>query len=578
MSIQHGLIAISSQNLSGKRLGTNIQLLDKVGQGGMAWVFQAWDDLKQQAVAVKILLPHMAEDPKIVARFLKEAKLQHSLQHENIVANYGGFQSNNLNYIVLEWVQGESLRELMKRVPPPYSLPDIWMLMEPILKGVGHAHQKGMVHRDLKPGNFLLSWEKESLQLKVSDFGLAKILNQQDLTSQTSTNAVMGTIKYMSPEQVKNSKYVNHHADIYSLGVCLYQMAVGDVPFHGTAESVMVNIILNEPPQPRSVNPLISESFEKIILKSMAKNQNERYANCEEFAKALESLVLNEDTTNSSRVTPIPYERSLTQNDVQAWIANYNRKQATSPIDDKSFLHHVKPSPPKYKMIGLWLLPILLGLVAWGLFARMKMNSNSHPINKDFASCNNGDTRTCYPKTFKSFEGVGECKSGRQLCKDNQWSSCEGYKLPDAKDLCNGKDDNCDGKVDELFKNKGKPCSLKKDACEFQGTWVCNPHNRKRTTCEPDKKQKTHSIHFSFQLPKKVRLRIDGSRSNTVKSRYCVSLPTSGKKKRISIRARGFYPCQFVLHPNNVLTGPMTIKLKKSRGFEPPLSYCRANK
>src|SRR5512135_387495 len=266
-------------DLIGKTLG-QYHIVEVIGHGGMASVYKARQPALDRFVAIKVLLPHQASTPEFRERFIREAKAIAQLNHPNIlpVIDYG--QADDLIYIVMKYVAGGTLAERLKR---PIDLASTTNLITQIAAALDHAHQRGIIHRDVKPSNVLLD-ENEWVQL--ADFGLAKLLEGDQAL--TSSGLSMGTPAYLSPEQGQGET-IDRHADIYSLGVMLYEMVTGRLPF--TAETPMGVIIkhIYEPPlPPRTLNPAIPEALEAVILKGLTKPIEQRYHSAGELARALQ--------------------------------------------------------------------------------------------------------------------------------------------------------------------------------------------------------------------------------------------------------------------------------------------------
>ncbi|HTP10478.1 MAG TPA: protein kinase, partial [Anaerolineae bacterium] len=269
-------------DLIGKTLG-QYYIVEAIGHGGMASVFKARQPALDRDVAVKVLLPHQAGTPEFRERFIREAKAIAQLNHPNIlpVIDYG--QDDDLIYIVMKYVAGGTLADRLKR---PIDLAATTNLIMQIAAALDHAHQRGIVHRDVKPSNVLLD-ENEWVQL--TDFGLAKILAGDQVL--TGTGLSMGTPAYLSPEQGQGET-IDRHADIYSLGVMLYEMVTGRLPF--TAETpmgVIIKHIYEQPLPPRTLNPSIPEALEAVILKGLAKPIEQRYHSAGELARTLQQTV-----------------------------------------------------------------------------------------------------------------------------------------------------------------------------------------------------------------------------------------------------------------------------------------------
>ncbi|MGH2619594.1 MAG: protein kinase domain-containing protein [Anaerolineales bacterium] len=271
------------ENLTGKQFGP-YRIVAPVGEGGMAAVFKAYQPSIDRDVALKVLPRHFANDPQFVARFQREAKILAKLQHPHILPVHDFGEAEGYAYIVMPYVPSGTLAGVLKG--RPLALPRIELIVTQVGAALEYAHARGLIHRDIKPSNILID---ESGNCLLSDFGLAKIL--EGAATLTATGAIMGTPAYMSPEQGLGEK-LDPRTDIYSLGVVLYEMASGRVPY--AAETPMAVIIkhINDPlPLPRKVNPALPEAVERVILKSLAKSPADRYLSAGEFVGGLAAAV-----------------------------------------------------------------------------------------------------------------------------------------------------------------------------------------------------------------------------------------------------------------------------------------------
>ncbi len=251
------------------------KIKNKIGEGGMGEVYLAEDENLGRQVAIKMLAPELMRNAELVERFKQEARLQASLIHPNIVALYTFFMHENMLYMVMEYAQGITLKEVIKQ-KGKLDESTAKHLMLQILEGVGFAHQLGIVHRDLKPSNIMVSKDGK---IKIMDFGIAKVLGDRGMTK---TGTKMGTLCYMSPEQVKAEKDIDQRTDIYSLGIIYYEMLTGKVPFNTDTESdfeVMSQIVHGD--LSNVLNKYDIEQKTSAIITKMTKNQKiERYVTC----------------------------------------------------------------------------------------------------------------------------------------------------------------------------------------------------------------------------------------------------------------------------------------------------------
>jgi eukaryotic-like serine/threonine-protein kinase len=270
-------------NDSGRVLNGRYALISPVGGGGMAQVYKARDNILGRLVAIKLLREQYASDAQFVARFKREAQAAANLAHPNIVNVYDVGQDGDLYYIVMEYISGESLKELIQRAAP-LPVDSAISIAAQILAGLEYAHRSGLIHRDIKPQNVLITKDGA---VKVTDFGIAKSVSDLGITE---AGLALGTAHYFSPEQAKGER-VLPQSDIYAVGVTLYEMLTGRLPFESESVVGLAYKHIDEPPvPPNELQPTIPPRLNAIVMKALAKDAQARFSSAAEMEKALRNL------------------------------------------------------------------------------------------------------------------------------------------------------------------------------------------------------------------------------------------------------------------------------------------------
>ena len=301
----------------GKMLDNRYEILERIGVGGMAVVYKARCHRLNRLVAIKILKPELASDADFRRRFQAESQAVAMLSHVNIVGVYDVCQSDGLNYIVMELIDGMTLKQYMQKRGTPLKWQEALHFISQILRALDHAHSRGIIHRDIKPHNILVLRDGS---IKVADFGIARLTSSQN----TMTQEALGSVHYISPEQAKGS-HIDGRSDLYSVGVMLYEMLTGRLPFEGeTPVLVAIQHINSIPIQPRELNPDIPVGLEAIIMKAMAPNPNQRYLSAQDMLDAVTEFQKNPsfvpsdtirvgDVEEPTRVIPVSGVREMDQ-------------------------------------------------------------------------------------------------------------------------------------------------------------------------------------------------------------------------------------------------------------------------
>jgi serine/threonine protein kinase len=303
-------------SLIGQQFGP-YKITEKLGEGGMAVVYKGYQQSLNRNVAIKVLRQELAQDEEFVARFRREALAVADLNHPNILHVYDAGFVQGMYYIVMAYVDGGSLRDLVGQGPlePEYAL----SIASQVADALHHAHQRGIIHRDVKPNNILLSRDGRPL---LADFGIAKALHES--SGLTRTGMSIGTPEYMAPEQIQGQK-VDGRTDIYSLGIVLYEMLVGWAPFSSTTPVAALYKQVNEPPPPlRQANINVPAWLEAVVNRALAKSPQERYQQASDFADALRQR-------RAPERTPVPI-RTATPAKVPRLEPEGKRRRTAVPV------------------------------------------------------------------------------------------------------------------------------------------------------------------------------------------------------------------------------------------------------
>jgi tRNA A-37 threonylcarbamoyl transferase component Bud32 len=288
------------EDLAGKTLG-NYRIVERIGRGGMATVYKAYQPALERYVAIKVIHPHLAEeDEQFLKRFRREAKAVASLRHPNIVQVFDFGTQDGVTYMVMEYLEGPTLKAVLNELAQKgkmMPLEEVLHTCQALASALDYAHQQGMVHRDVKPANVTMTAKGDVI---LTDFGIARIVGG---TQYTLTGAVTGTPAYMSPEQAQGERG-DERSDIYALGVMLYEMVVGQVPFDADTPLAVIMKQISAPlPLPRQLKPDISEAVERVILKALAKDPKDRYQTVAGMSAALEAALAGRAAADVGQAT-----------------------------------------------------------------------------------------------------------------------------------------------------------------------------------------------------------------------------------------------------------------------------------
>ena len=347
----------------GYEIGHRYRIIRSLGEGGMANVYLAHDMVLDRDVSVKLLRLDLRDDPSTKRRFHREAMAATQLNDPHIVGIYDVGEDHGLQYMVMQYVKGTDLKAYIKK-HYPIPLPQVIDIMEQVLSAVATAHAHGIIHRDLKPQNILID---ENKNVKITDFGIAVAVSQDSLTQ---TNTLMGSVHYLSPEQARGS-IATKQSDIYSLGIILFELLTGKVPFEGeTAVSIALKHFREEIPSVREQNKEIPQALENVIIKATAKEPAERYSSVNEMAADLKTVLdpqraneprlkIQQDDNGETKVLDIKH---LKADDYQP------KKSIDSPTVDPS------TKPQKWKKYGIVSgtlgMIVLIAVCSWWFLIR----------------------------------------------------------------------------------------------------------------------------------------------------------------------------------------------------------------
>ncbi len=337
----------------GQKINDRYEIIKTIGEGGMANVYLANDTILDRKVAIKVLRGDLSNDEKFIRRFKREALSVSNLSHPNIVEVYDVGEEDGNYYIVMEYIEGKTLKQLLQK-RGALTLNEVIDIMTQLTDGLAHAHEAYIIHRDIKPQNIMI---EDNGLVKITDFGIAMALNSTQLTQ---TNSVMGSVHYLPPEQA-NGKGSTVKSDIYSLGILMYELLTGSVPFKGdTAVEIALKHMKEKIPSIRKQNPTIPQSVENIILKATAKNPKNRYDNVRDMYKDLQTALQRD---NEKRLVYEYPENDLEETKVIPQVTKEIKQVIDKPTakeEDSEDNSVLKEKDEKNK------LPIILAVVLLG--------------------------------------------------------------------------------------------------------------------------------------------------------------------------------------------------------------------
>lgn len=351
----------------GQKINDRYEIIKSIGEGGMANVYLAYDTILDRRVAIKVLRGDLSGDEKFVRRFQREALSASSLSHPNIVEMYDVGEDDGLYYIVMEYIEGKTLKQLIKK-RGSLTLSEAIDIMLQLTDGISHAHDSYIIHRDLKPQNIMI---REDGSIKITDFGIAMALNSTQLTQ---TNSVMGSVHYLPPEQA-SGKGSTIRSDIYSMGILFYELLTGQLPFKGdNAVEIALKQMRDDIPSIRKKNPAIPQSVENVILKATAKNPKNRYADAKEMHADL-LTALNDERMDEEKIVFKYPEHEIEENTKTITVV---KKKTEEKIQEVKEEQEVPPEEEKEEEVEedktlkrtnriVWILASLFTLIVIGV-------------------------------------------------------------------------------------------------------------------------------------------------------------------------------------------------------------------
>lgn len=370
--------------VKGSKINDRYQIIKTLGEGGMANVYLAHDTILDRNVAVKVLRGDLANDEKFVRRFQREALSASSLSHPNIVEMYDVGEDDGQYYIVMEYVDGMTLKQVLKK-RGHLSVTEVVDIMLQVTDGMAHAHDAYIIHRDIKPQNIMIL---SNGMIKITDFGVATALNSTQLTQ---TNSVMGTVHYLPPEQA-NGKGSTIRSDIYSMGIMMYELLTGLVPYKGDNAVEIALKHLKEPlPSVRKFNSSIPQSIENVIIKATAKNPKNRYTDARAMHEDLKTA-LDESRQNEKRyVYPYPEndleETKVLDKELETLKKDEpTKKKKTKASEEDDFLDEKKGNKTLIVIASIFtalVLTVTIGMTIYFEKTKVKNVEIPNVVNKE---------------------------------------------------------------------------------------------------------------------------------------------------------------------------------------------------
>lgn len=384
------------------------RIIEQLGQGGMAIVYKAYHASLDRYIAIKVLHRAFLEDSSFQTRFQREARVVARLEHPNIVPIYDYAEHEGQPYLAMKYIEGETLKARLQRGPLTAS--EVLHIVESVGAALSYAHKQGILHRDVKPSNVINANEG---QIYLADFGLARIAQSGE--SSLTSDSVLGTPQYMSPEQAMAKKELDEGTDIYSFGVMLYEMTVGRVPFSSdTPFSVIHDHIYTPLPLPSAVNPGISPALERVLLKALAKERADRFSDVASMVAAFKEAWTTSTSTLAFSASPPPSGTATAASATASAPLTVPVQPEVAPPLSQPVANTQKPGSKRWLWLALGLIPICI-CCAFGFFVFRPFNRES-PIpppglpTVQAATETTVDDSTTVPESIPDGISIGEAK------------------------------------------------------------------------------------------------------------------------------------------------------------------------
>jgi serine/threonine-protein kinase len=414
--------------MEGRQIGSWI-IESEIAEGGMGKVYLARHRLLNTRAAIKMLATALARDAGFRERFFREAQTQARLIHPHIAQVIDYIEQDGLFYLVIEYLAGGSFDNEIKKAGGPVDLARVLPWIKQVLVALDYAHQQGVIHRDIKPSNIMLDYQGKA---KVVDFGIALNMEGRRVTS---TGMTLGTPHYMSPEQITRPRNLDHRTDVYSIGVVLYELLTGRVPFDGDTDFSVRAAQVHEPPASlRSLNPAIPLEVEEIVLKALAKDPARRYSGCGEFAWAIEDYERGQSIPPAVKperpptVVEMPPHRTPTVNEGAMPLPSFDAQP--NPVANPYFQNAAGPARSRGMGTGLVIgaasvvvLLIVAAFIYNGIVVHPEAQSNqttglTSNVNSSVGATPVSPEPTPQPITFKIYDHIGTARQAETVSID----------------------------------------------------------------------------------------------------------------------------------------------------------------